>query len=171
MSSFVLTQIEASIDLFTSLIEHGARTQRYKSNLQWLINLRTRALSKISEASAAHANNGQQAAGAGRRGSPGEEEGHSEQEEDVELIGWRTRLIERAGRGREAVIRTIRFLDTPSDLQDMDLEHMPVNEVHSRNQPGTSEVACTSVPLSADTFESTNDLVSLTRTLLICHHN
>ncbi|KAL4901553.1 hypothetical protein BDW74DRAFT_187209 [Aspergillus multicolor] len=89
MATFVLTQLDMAISLFTSLIQHGANTPRYCRNLQWLMKLRSRASTKISAVSNAHSSHSQrdnqQETGRDRQGS-----------EDVELLGWRTRLIERA---------------------------------------------------------------------------
>lgn len=150
MAGFVLSQIDAAISLFTSLLQHGARTPRYKRNLQWLLNLRTRALSKTSKASATTtqpegdgASSSQRVAGPDRQdgGGDGDGEAHRDQEEDVELLGWRTRLIERAGQGRGKTVRTIPIAaETPTGSQITDMA-MPSNS------------------LPAVTLDSTNDIV------------
>lgn len=149
MAGFVLSQIDAAISLFTSLLQHGARTPRYKRNLQWLLNLRTRALSKTSKASAATqpegdgASSSQRVAGPDRQdgGGDGDGEAHRDQEEDVELLGWRTRLIERAGQGRGKTVRTIpTAAETPTGSQITDM-------------------AMPSSSLPAVTLDSTNDIV------------
>ncbi|KAK7728427.1 hypothetical protein SLS63_006656 [Diaporthe eres] len=120
MAGFVLSQIDAAISLFTSLLQHGARLPRYKRNLQWLLNLRTWALSKTSKASAAQ-HEGLGGPQAQRDGGDGEGDGHRDQDEDVELLGWRTRLIERAGRGRGKTVRTIPLAETPTGSQITDV--------------------------------------------------
>lgn len=137
MAGFALSQIDAAISLFTSLLQHGARLPRYKRNLQWLLNLRTRALSKTSKAPAA----AQQEGGPDRQGpsGDGDADGHRDQDEDVELLGWRTRLIERAGQGRGKTVRTIPLAETPTGSQITDV--MP------------------SASLPAVTLDSTNDIV------------
>lgn len=148
MAGFALSQIDAAISLFTSLLQHGARLPRYKRNLQWLLNLRTRALSKTSNASAAATQQEgepsapQRDAGRGdRQGGSADAvaDGHRDQDEDVELLGWRTRLIERAGQGRGKTVRTIPLAETPTGSQITDV--MP------------------SASLPAVTLDSTNDIV------------
>lgn len=140
MAGFVLTQIDAAISLFTSLLQHGARTPRYKRNLQWLLNLRTRALSKTSKVSATQEGAPQRDAESDRQSNSGDGEGHKEQDEDVELLGWRTRLIERADQGSKKTIRTIPLAETPTGSQITDM-------------------AMPSASLPAATLDSTNDIV------------
>ena len=103
MASFAVGQIDVAIALFTSLTQHGANTPRYRRNLQWLQKLRAKASDKISEASAAP------------RLSPQCDENSEEREDadDVELLGWRTRLIERVGQDRPTR-STIRLPATPT---------------------------------------------------------
>lgn len=103
MASFAVRQIDVAIALFTSLTQHGANTPRYRRNLQWLQKLRAKASDKISEASAAP------------RLSPQRDENSEEREDadDVELLGWRTRLIERVGQDRPTR-STIRLPATPT---------------------------------------------------------
>lgn len=167
MASFVLQQIDAAISLFTSLLAHGARTPRYKSNLQWLLNLRTRALSKISEASNTTENGGaQRAANPDIRRNTNQDrdrEGEENDEEDVELLGWRTRLIERAGQGgRRKVIRTIHLAGTPTDSQaTAEPVNFPLYDSHTRGQLGPSD-AVSAMP--SMTVDSTNDVVSRMQT-------
>ncbi|KAL6364654.1 hypothetical protein LRP88_00624 [Fusarium phalaenopsidis] len=114
MANFALTQIDAAISLFTSLLQHGAHPLRYKRNLQWLLNLRTRALSKISSVSASQRGNS-------RRDTDAAGQNDGEDDEDVELLGWRTRLIERMGQGHQKTIRTIRLSETPSVSPNMNV--------------------------------------------------
>lgn len=70
----------------------------------------------------------------------GEGDGHKDQDEDVELLGWRTRLIERAGRGRGKTVRTFPLAETPTGSQ-------------------ITDVAMPSASLPAVTLDSTNDIV------------
>lgn len=151
MAGFVLSQIDAAISLFTSLLQHGARLPRYKRNLQWLLNLRTRALSKTSKASATQQEGEprpQRDGGASRQGGDGDGDGHRDQDEDVELLGWRTRLIERAGQGRGKTVRTIPLAETPTGSQITDM-------------------AMPSASLPAVTLDSTNDIVRYLETPMI----
>ncbi|KAL4749214.1 hypothetical protein BDW72DRAFT_195035 [Aspergillus terricola var. indicus] len=117
MATFVLGQIDIAIELFTSLVQ-PANTPRYRRNLQWLVKLRARVSSKISTAStqvnsqrpenAAPANDIQTDAARGDR----------EDSEDVELLGWRTRLIERADHQNRHTIRTIPLPGSLNDSSD-----------------------------------------------------
>jgi len=107
MSTFALAQVDTAIELFITLIQQGASTPRYQRNLQWLVKLRTRAVSKISTPTSARpdASHTQEVRT--------EMEENRDAAEDVELVGWRTRLIERAGKGRRTV-RTIAAPATPT---------------------------------------------------------
>ncbi|KAL4970486.1 fungal specific transcription factor domain-containing protein [Aspergillus stella-maris] len=131
MATFVLAQLDLAIDLFTSLIQNGANTPRYCRNLQWLNKLRSKVSSKISLASTPA---GQQPSttinqrepgsshdhvttserpGTGQRQQEAPREHSEDEDEDVELLGWRTRLIERAGPGQDRhKIRTISIAAT-----------------------------------------------------------
>ncbi|KAF2829606.1 hypothetical protein CC86DRAFT_285630 [Ophiobolus disseminans] len=103
MSSFALTQIDAAIALFASLIQHGGGTSRYRANLEWLKKLRARALASLQAAAAGPSPDIQQIMN-GSQGGAGEDE---------ELVGWRTRLIERAGQTKYKS-RTIRLSESPN---------------------------------------------------------
>ncbi|KAI0891439.1 hypothetical protein F4806DRAFT_302651 [Annulohypoxylon nitens] len=150
LASFVIAQIDAAISLFTSLLQHGARTPRYKSNLQWLLKLRTRALSKITEATI----------DSGRQSTSGNREGHKENdEEDVELLGWRTRLIERMDQGRQKTIRTIHLAATPTDTQITDITDSPLNGNHFQNHLGTLDMAIPNTALPEVAPDPTNDIL------------
>lgn len=161
MAGFVLPQIDAAINLFTSLLAHGARSPRYKSNLQWLLNLRTRALSKVSEKSGAQKDGQAVQREADSGGQTQSDNRHDENDEDVELLGWRTRLIERAGQGgRRKVIRTIHFAGTPTDSQTTETGNMPLHDNRSHGQLGALDPAIAATALPSVTMDSTNDVVS-----------
>ena len=160
MANFVLTQIDAAISLFTSLVQHGARTPRYKSNLQWLLNLRTRALSKLSEASVAPGGLPQRHDALQQQSTVRDGDGNGEQDEDVELLGWRTRLIERAGQGRQKTIRTIRLVETPTGSQTTEAGDLPPTEPQFQGFTSERDLVPPSGSLSAAVLDSTNDLVS-----------
>ncbi|KAH7411112.1 hypothetical protein BKA64DRAFT_692805 [Cadophora sp. MPI-SDFR-AT-0126] len=110
MATFAVGQIDVAIALFSSLTQHGANTPRYRRNLQWLQKLRAKASDKIAEASAAPKLTPQRAA-TGRHHQGDSEE--REDADDVELLGWRTRLIERVGQDRPTR-STIRLPATPT---------------------------------------------------------
>jgi hypothetical protein len=153
MTKFALTQIDAAINLFTSLLQHGAQTPRYKRNLQWLLNLRTRALSKISSVSASHRLNPQGEGDVERQTNRDRED-----DEDVELLGWRTRLIERAGQNQQKTIRTIRLSETPTVPPDANVA-TSLNSFHPQVQIGTPDMANINLSLPVMNMDLTNDLV------------
>ncbi|KAK2600059.1 hypothetical protein QQS21_005223 [Conoideocrella luteorostrata] len=159
MASLVLTQIDAAINLFTSLLQQGANTPRYRSNLQWLLKLRTRALSKISEVSTLQRSNRQREASSGLHSNNGDESDHREEDEDVELLGWRTRLIERTGQGRRMTIRTIHFTETPTESPKVDTAQAPPHDNHLQGQLGTSNMEIPNAPIPVLNLDSTNDLL------------
>lgn len=95
LASFALSQIDAAIALFSSAVQMHA-SQRAVGNLQWLLRLRSRAFQKMSAARS----------GPAIREATDTEQ--SESDEDVELLGWRTRLIERATAGAQTA-KTIQY--------------------------------------------------------------
>lgn len=129
LATLIVAQIDDSICLFTSLIQHGANTPRYHRNLQSLLKLRAQATSKISTASTAKKNGLQQDAVHPNQPENGaREDGYDD--EDVELIGWRTRLIERAGQDRRT-IRTISLATTPNSASgNADVPYLPQSRNH-----------------------------------------
>lgn len=159
MSSFVLTQIDAAVELFVSLINHGGGTPRYRRNLQWLLKLRARASSRISATSAVRRSDSQQVVGQDRqRGSESGEDG-----EDVELLGWRTRLIERAGQDRQT-IKTIPVTTGPADdysagVPDQSTDHRGAGG--AQGLPRTTETTMSGMSIPLATPDSTNGLVRI----------
>lgn len=163
MASFVLAQIDAAISLFTSLLQLGARTPRYSNNLQWLLNLRTRALAKMSGLSAAQRDGQDPSSGLQNNNCDGDRS----QDEDVELLGWRTRLIERVGQGRQKTIRTIHLVDTPTDSQTSAhiITDVPLDDSNLQGQLGTIDLGMPTGLLPAVNLDSTDDIVSQMREL------
>jgi hypothetical protein len=155
MTKFALTQIDAAISLFTSLLQHGAHTPRYKSNLQWLSDLRTRALFKISSVSASHRSNPQEGDVEDRQINSRD----SEDDEDVELLGWRTRLIERAGQNQQKTIRTIRLSETPTVSPNMNVATSSLNSSRPQIQMGASDIQNINPSMPEVSINSTNNLV------------
>lgn len=96
MATFAFAQIVAAIGLFSSLLQQGGSTPRYQRNLQWLVQLRARASSKMAMATTAEIGTSQQGVDLTRLQSHDDRE-DGDDGEDVELLGWRTRLIERVG--------------------------------------------------------------------------
>ncbi|EEU39690.1 uncharacterized protein NECHADRAFT_82125 [Fusarium vanettenii 77-13-4] len=159
MANFALTQIDAAISLFTSLLQHGAHPLRYKRNLQWLLNLRTRALSKISSVPALQGGNSRRDTDAAGQNDGEDGDGDREDDEDVELLGWRTRLIERMGQGHQKTIRTIRLSETPSVSPNMNVTSTSLNSFHPQGQVGLSDMANSNPSLPAVNLDSTNELL------------
>lgn len=160
MATFALTQVDAAINLFTSLVQHGANTPRYCRNLQWLSKLRARASSKIATVFTAT----QQVDSQRDQVDPdGQEIGREDREdsEDVELLGWRTRLIERAGQGRPT-IRTIQLAETPTDsYESLDVSNASPHG-HPQGELGTGDnIMMPGSSLPMVTPDSTNELVSI----------
>jgi hypothetical protein len=85
LASYALSLIDSSIHLYTSLIQSHSTTRLVK-NLEWLLKLRQRANMRITTA-ASEQNDGAEV--------------QSDEGEDVELIGWRTRLVQRLGKGAQ----------------------------------------------------------------------
>lgn len=85
LASYALSLIDSSIHLYTSIVQSHS-TSRLVKNLEWLLKLRQRATMRISAAASEHTSGA---------------EVQSDEEEDVELIGWRTRLVQRLGKGAQ----------------------------------------------------------------------
>lgn len=166
LAGFVLAQLDAAITAFTSLLQHGGHTPRYKSNLRWLVNLRARAQSKITEASR---RDGPQRDGDQERSSGSDGDGHGEHDEDVELLGWRTRLIERAGQGSRKTSRTIHPTETPTESPATDTTNLGGN--YMQGQMGIQDTAILSEPLPAVPLDPTNDMVRSNDEPLMTVHN
>ncbi|KAH8587807.1 hypothetical protein B0O99DRAFT_526197, partial [Bisporella sp. PMI_857] len=141
MATFVLTQIDAAITLFTSLLEHGAKTPRYQRNLQWLCKLRSRVSARISVASQARQMSSQLNADAEAQVSD------KEDGEDAELLGWRTRLVERAGQNHQTS-RTVHHAPTLSRAENL-----------STSSPNTSNSMHPMTSCSLQTPDSMNDIL------------
>lgn len=123
LAGFALSQIDAAISLYTAVVQ-GRGSRRMIHNLQWLLKLRQRASDRIAraEASAASAGRGQgsEAGGPGQRVPSDSREGEGADEgsdsEEVELLGWRTRLIQRASGRHGPPTQTATTITLPSPL-------------------------------------------------------
>ena len=94
MAAFALAQIDAAVGLFMSLINGGASTPRYRRNLHWLQTLRSRATARMQDDRRNEEPN---------FGFPIMPTERSEGHDDVDLLGWHTRLIQRATNGTGTV--------------------------------------------------------------------
>ncbi|KAL7422804.1 hypothetical protein Q5752_002100 [Cryptotrichosporon argae] len=116
--SFALGQIDQAIALYTS-VQALHRTPAAAQNLSWLVRLRARAVGKASSVGV----------GAGAAHEQPEE---GEEGEDMALIGWRGRLIER---GRERI--DPHPLEQPSvGSAGADVARPPTKGLTSGTQPG-----------------------------------
>jgi len=77
-----MAQLDQIIGVYTTLVL-GRASPRMSQNLRWLMRLRQRAMDRLDKAPPA--------------GS--ERDARAEGDEDAELLGWRTRLIERTAKG------------------------------------------------------------------------
>lgn len=150
MSSFAFTQIDAAITLFQSLIDNGGGTPRYRANLEWLKKLRARALASL------------QAAAAGPSPDDPQHINGSQGGEDEELVGWRTRLIERAGQSRPKS-HTIRLSESPGSTRLLPEGNGRQSQLHGNaiwNQGDAASLAGSVAPFPTNDL-STNDLVRI----------
>ncbi|OCF40873.1 hypothetical protein I317_05323 [Kwoniella heveanensis CBS 569] len=95
LANFAITQIDGAIRLMTLLIQSGASSQRPVKNLQWLHQLRARAVAKMGASQDQESTLPTHV-----------DETSDDDSEDVELLGWRTRLIE-AGSKSKPTAKTI----------------------------------------------------------------
>ena len=145
MAKFAQEQIEVAIGLFTSLLQ-SVNTPRYRRNLQWLQQLQTRASAKIAKSNA----NPLQATNGGSGEDP-------EDAEDVELLGWRTRLIDGLGQGR-----TIPAPPTPAGSQITNNSNSVANQPTPAGQAMYDVDANLSFPYTGP--DPTDALVRMLRT-------
>ncbi|WVR05530.1 hypothetical protein IAU60_002548 [Kwoniella sp. DSM 27419] len=87
LASFALSQIDSAIYLYTSAVQAGS-SRRTVSNLRWLLRLRAQADKKMHQVSVARSQSADNGA-------------TTDSEDDIELIGWRTRLIQRVSQGAQ----------------------------------------------------------------------
>ena len=88
---FAVCQLDATITLFTHA-SHTTRSRRLARNLDWMCKLKLRITEKVKKPQTGP--------------STIDEDSINESDEDGGLLGWRTRLVQRASKGRQTV-RTI----------------------------------------------------------------
>jgi hypothetical protein len=150
MAPPALTVIDSTILLLTRVIVSWP-SPRMAKNLKWLYQLRSRAAAKLSTVTA------------NPPPPPGADAAASDDEDaDVELVGWCTRLVERAVSGTQTV-RTILSKSAPSpnvfSMPDADLSSILDSVLHpagSGREQNLSEPLAS--PSQAD--PSTDALVS-----------
>lgn len=100
LAPYALTLIESTILLLTRVIVSWP-SPRMTKNLKWLHRLRGRAAAKLATITR------------DRNPPPADESGSASDDEDVELVGWCTRLVQRGATGAQTV-RTILSKSAPS---------------------------------------------------------
>jgi hypothetical protein len=156
MATFALEQIDNAVNLFTSLTQHGGNTPRYRRNLQWLQKLHARASAKLSTVSETQRRGSQRAADPDQQANSEEKE----EGEDFELLGWRTRLIERVGQGRPT-ITSIGLPPTPAGSQVTNMSNPAPNQDHldDQKQSRDADAAMAGASLSFTASDPTDVLV------------
>ncbi|KAE8543300.1 hypothetical protein D1P53_000002 [Cryptococcus gattii VGV] len=96
LATFALSQIEQAIHVYSVLIKQN-NSPSMVQNHDWLLRLQQRGARKIAQAAGMGGANLSSGVGSGSGG--GEADAGGQEEEDRELLGWKTRLIERAGSG------------------------------------------------------------------------
>lgn len=88
LAPLAMSLIDNAINLYTNIVQSNS-TGRLLKNLEWLLRLRQRANAKMA-------------------GSTADETAHAvypeSEEEDIELLGWRTRLVSRLGKRAQTAI-------------------------------------------------------------------
>jgi hypothetical protein len=136
LAPFALSQIDSAILLFAKVLQSWP-SPRLAKNLKWLHRLRSRAAAKLST-------------------------GSTSDEEDVELVGWCTRLVQRAATGSQTA-KTILAKAAPSpnvfSSPNDDLTSMLESMFHQN----TSHDQGLSAPLTSSTTAdpSTDTIVRL----------
>ena len=92
MTQVAIGIVDSTIACYTSVV-WSRNSPRMVKNLRWLVKLREKITTKVAQSPAASANEAPPAS-------------YGQDDDDVELLGWRTRLIERAGKGLQTA-RTI----------------------------------------------------------------
>lgn len=126
LSDFALGLINTVIEAFTSAVQTGS-SPRLSTNLQWLIRLRRRcqdAIDKSKCESAGQQTTSDNSTFALREGDTGD---NSDQDDpdNFSLLGWRTRLIQRAAFGGQ--VAKIISQSTPSQSNDSSPQIMSSN--------------------------------------------
>jgi hypothetical protein len=158
LASYALSLIDTSINLFTSIVQTHSTT-RLLRNLEWLLKIRQRAGSRIMAASSIQLD---------YLAAP------TEDEDDAELIGWRTRLVQRLGKGAQlaTTITPTHSGATPSPNTAMTRTISLALQKHFVPD-GVTQIAQPSGPTAGGGDQGTDMLVRslLTRLRGICSHS
>ncbi|WRT65255.1 uncharacterized protein IL334_002198 [Kwoniella shivajii] len=100
LAQFALTSIDQSISVYSSLIKQN-NSPSMVQNHDWLIRLRSRAFTKIISSNQKQNQEWETGSGRSQLGSLNNDTGV---EEDMDIVGWRTRLIESASNGSQIAI-------------------------------------------------------------------
>ena len=142
MVDFALGQLDTTIALFTRVSQAGS-SRRIGQNLEWLIHLRLRIADKVKEAKSLP--------------DDGFARGLEGDAEDDGLLGWRTRLIERASKGKQrATSIRITPKSTPSPLSY--LPHNNADHHSSLADPFMPQPQVQSADIAATTDQLVRDI-------------
>lgn len=149
LASFCLAQMDQVIGVYTALSQTSTRMSQ---NLRWLMRLRQRAVDLMERVAA----------------QPASDARHmSTSTEDTELLGWRTRLIERTSKGVRKVTNIVSTLSpattltTPSPNTRLDQNISSALDQYISGPIG--ETAPGQMPLETsptDLYASTDQMVS-----------
>lgn len=159
LASYALTLIDSTILLLTRAIVSWP-SPRLAKNLKWLHRLRGRAAAKLSTVALAPTVNDSVS---GRDIGAGSSTGSTSDDEDVELVGWCTRLVERGATGAQTV-RTILSKSAPSPniLSSPDNDLTALLDVVMKNTgAGNGTVATLPGQSPSQNDPSTDTLVSI----------
>lgn len=157
MAGFAVQQIETAVSLFTSLCRYDPKDRRYRRNLEWLEKLRSRAVARLSAATAAQGK--QSGDGAGHKRNQPHHVGDDGDAMD-EFLGWRTRLIERTGRNRPTV-STILSPVTPTGSLATNNTNPSPQPMYPGNAPLDTEAMAAGALQAWPASDPTNVAVSL----------
>lgn len=102
LAGFALSLVDSTIAIYTSVVQNR-NSPRMTKNLRWLIHLRSKVGNRMAQ-------------------SPESLHSHNEREEvdeNMELLGWKTRLIQRAGQG----LQSAQTIQTASKRLEPGLDH------------------------------------------------
>ena len=147
LADFAYAQIRMATSLYTTLVQGSGPQPRAVRNLQWLVKLQARVSSKMLVAQTHMAEGSSDVNARCEAAEIGEGE-------DVELLGWRTRLVERASQNKQQA-RTIESPTSPL------AETVPSITDTAQFVSALLQTSGTPIPWSDVQFDgTTNDLVS-----------
>lgn len=146
LAPLAMSLINSAIALYTSIVQNNS-TGRLLKNLEWLLRLRHRASARM----------------AATTGGDDAVQIDDDEEEDVELLGWRTRLVSRLGKGAQTAITITPTQSTttpsPNTTMARTIHQALQKQFGPDDQHNITQAAVTSQPRTA-TDQATDVLVS-----------